>query len=853
MNFIKNLKLNKKKSAFVLVVFVLTFVLSAFWYKSIAADSVVGLVLGDNFLIDHVQKFILLGVGYFLQFLLKIIGYILSLVIGAIISVASYNDFIGEPNIIKAWAIIRDFCNMFFILILLVIAFATILRIESYNMKKWLPKLLLMAVLINFSRTIAGLIIDFSQVFMLTFVSAIGDTGGSIVNALGVESYFSLVLDKTKLTDNNYVDFMSTLSGLLMGFLLILIASIVLIVFLSILVIRTVMLWIYVVLSPLAFLLGSFPGGQKYWTRWWDEFIKQVITGPVLMFFFWLALITATNFDIEAITSSSAKCFGAADSLCPDKFIHFIMSIGMLLGGLTITAQVGGAVGGIASKGLARAKKLPGQLTKRAGAVAKVPTRAATNRIGARINRFGERGITRNEDGQITAGSMGRKLTSLAGSWMHESAQGSYNSDAKKLYKKLGKLGMGDNSINYIRSITGGNVTGRTQGGNIRRTNEVVYHDPTTGQENTERNWLTGRIRNILLGGLHRSTDSGVVTSVREASRRAAVFGEVAREVSSEGPTTPTPSASDTGVSPSIVSRKNYEATKKWKENGSKESEFDKNLHYESNKFDMAQMIYEPTAEQKEKQKKEAGLSIKKFADGRSNMLGFDFEKLANNHLMAGAKNWNSVQGAFTSDPKVMKSLAHDLIRLLDDEVKNNGLTMGSEKRRSIEKAREKLQNPENLKDMILINTGSPAAKVSYKAVADTITHEKVHAAGDLTETGANSAGQNRTSKDKSASAGRQSTAEEVISRERGEKGGSTAEVNRIKEIVDISGLVQSGSKNTLAIIRALKAGLRGVSEGLGGLGRKVFSLAKLADSKGSNDLVVKVTAEEINKSVNSK
>jgi len=78
---------------------------------------------------------------------------------------------------------------MSFILILLIIAFATILRQESYS-KKLLPKLLIMAVLINFSRTIFGLLIDFSQVIMLTFVNAFSAGGGYFIKALELIFYF---------------------------------------------------------------------------------------------------------------------------------------------------------------------------------------------------------------------------------------------------------------------------------------------------------------------------------------------------------------------------------------------------------------------------------------------------------------------------------------------------------------------------------------------------------------------------------------------------------------------------------------------------------------------------------------
>ncbi|MCH8287370.1 hypothetical protein IIB79_12740, partial [candidate division KSB1 bacterium] len=63
-------------------------------------------------------------------------------------------------------------------MILLAIAIGTILRLESYNFKKLLPKVVIMAVLVNFSLVITGLIIDFSQVILFTFATAFAETGG---------------------------------------------------------------------------------------------------------------------------------------------------------------------------------------------------------------------------------------------------------------------------------------------------------------------------------------------------------------------------------------------------------------------------------------------------------------------------------------------------------------------------------------------------------------------------------------------------------------------------------------------------------------------------------------------------
>ena len=91
-----------------------------------------------------------------------------------------YNEFIKSPAVKQGWAVVRDLCNMFFVVVLLIIAFATILRVEAYHYKKLLPRLVIMAVLINFSKTICGLFIDFRQVVMLTFVNG-------FANALGGE------------------------------------------------------------------------------------------------------------------------------------------------------------------------------------------------------------------------------------------------------------------------------------------------------------------------------------------------------------------------------------------------------------------------------------------------------------------------------------------------------------------------------------------------------------------------------------------------------------------------------------------------------------------------------------------
>lgn len=309
--------------------------------------------------------------GGLIGWIISALGLILVLVMKALVLVAQYSDFIHSPAVSHGWTVVRDVCNMFFVLVLLIIAFATILKIENYNYKKWLPKLILMAILINFSKTICGLLIDFAQVVMLTFVNAFKDiAAGNLITNLGITDILTLSQSSDK------IGFWAIIGSYVLGLIYVLIALVVITTMLAMLVMRIVMIWIYVVLSPLAYLMSAFPGGQKYSSQWWSEFTKNLIVGPVLAFFIWLSFTalqaqTTTEFnesfkiDSSATTESVAAEAGitggtdttGTNASTPGVFIKFVIAIGMLIGGLKISQEIGGAAGGIAGKGMAAIQK----------------------------------------------------------------------------------------------------------------------------------------------------------------------------------------------------------------------------------------------------------------------------------------------------------------------------------------------------------------------------------------------------------------------------------------------------------------------------------------------------------------
>lgn len=294
------------------------------------------------------------------------LGLILGILMQIVIAVAQYNDFINSGAVTNGWVIIRDICNMFFILILLVIAFSVILRIDGYDIKKMIPKLLIMAVLINFSKTICGLIIDAAQVIMMTFVTSFKGVGGpSMVEMFGMKNYltFNKDSDVKEVKDLSA----SVAIGYVVAIVFLMISIVVVLALLCVLVMRMIMLWIYVVLSPLAFFLASFPQGKSYSQRWWKEFTENVIVGPVLAFFLWLAFVSlgtdasVSGFDLNSANSPA----GPTEAFKADNILKYVISIGMLLGGLIISQSMAGAAGGMAGKAMGKIQGGAGWVKKK--------------------------------------------------------------------------------------------------------------------------------------------------------------------------------------------------------------------------------------------------------------------------------------------------------------------------------------------------------------------------------------------------------------------------------------------------------------------------------------------------------
>lgn len=187
----------------------------------------------------------------------------------------------------SAWKATRNLGNMLIVLGFSIVGIATALRIREYEAKKALFPLIIVAILINFSGVICGVIIDAANLTMngLSSGGALGEFGKSFtadlkgaITKTGCES----------LKANDFGTFI--LNNISFGIVYIVVALAFL--FLSfVIIVRMAMLGILYILSPLALACYAFPmpNAKKLFNEWWDQFLNWAMQGVSLTFFIYIA------------------------------------------------------------------------------------------------------------------------------------------------------------------------------------------------------------------------------------------------------------------------------------------------------------------------------------------------------------------------------------------------------------------------------------------------------------------------------------------------------------------------------------------------------------------------------------
>ncbi|MDP3957455.1 MAG: hypothetical protein Q8Q10_03075 [bacterium] len=208
-----------------------------------------------------------------------------------------------SPGVYESWKFVRDFFNLFFILVLLYIAFTVVFQINK-DFKKAILSLVLAALFINFSFPVSRALIDATNVPMYFFANQMmarnAGQGTGVFGGVLTASHLKEILipDKTSLQETDF-------SRLIMATIFMFLFSVTLLVLSIMFVIRLVVLVMLVIFSAVGFAASIIPGMDNYAKQWWENFWKYALFGPAAM----LMLLVATRFfaSIGGVNSELTK------------------------------------------------------------------------------------------------------------------------------------------------------------------------------------------------------------------------------------------------------------------------------------------------------------------------------------------------------------------------------------------------------------------------------------------------------------------------------------------------------------------------------------------------------------------
>lgn len=343
----------------------------------------------------------------------------------------------GNTIVSEGWGIVRNLANIALVFGLIAIAISIMLGYQETQAKKTLINFILVAVLINFTPVICGLIIDAANSLMYAFLQ-------------GATSSNYLAIGGQKVSDgisSTGIDTVTILAYFIIMSVYYLCSALLIFLYVILFLTRYIILQILVIASPLAFATRVFKPVNIpfiksifpeifFWDNWWQQFLKWAFVGIPAAFFLYLANLIASN--VPVVTGSISDLFAL---LIPFFFLlcgwSACISSGGIVGGLQ---DVGGgaAVGSVAGfLGAQRAKAqkwVIGGAKNVAGSAANATKRMAAGATAGAITGFaGGTGI----GGRLEAAGKGAYSGAITPAGREEGAQW-YSRRGKEIVSGVG-------------------------------------------------------------------------------------------------------------------------------------------------------------------------------------------------------------------------------------------------------------------------------------------------------------------------------------------------------------------------------------------------------------------------------
>jgi hypothetical protein len=243
----------------------------------------------------------------------------------------------SNEYIATGWGIVRNLANAALVIGLVVIAVSIILGYQENQAKKILLNFIIIALLINFTPVICGFIIDGANILTKSMM-----TGGID------DSYSKSISNLFVIIGNMKGGWIDQLALTIVVTFFSLFATVIYLLYALLFFGRIVILWILVIVSPIAFATKVFPQSKyirnffpsiTYWDDWWESFIQWCVIGIPAGMSIYLsnAMIVKIASTSNSTAATEANIFGI--------LIGYSVPFIFLLAGFFISISSGGKVG----------------------------------------------------------------------------------------------------------------------------------------------------------------------------------------------------------------------------------------------------------------------------------------------------------------------------------------------------------------------------------------------------------------------------------------------------------------------------------------------------------------------------
>lgn len=281
------------------------------------------------------------------------------------------STFGTSEGMLIAWGILRDIGNIVLLFGFIFMGLATILNthaLDEFSARKALPRLVIFAVLMNFSLFAAQLVIDTSNSLAAVFTAEAGfdcsgtdmldadgrpsnescandGIAGRVIQMAGISSVFSIQGASDYFTNSEKA------APVYIGLtIFVTITAVVLVAAAIMLVIRAVVLSLLMVLSPIGFAGMAIPPLQEFANRWWKQLLSNAFFAPVylLLVLISLKLLEGLVGDNAGGSFATAMINGGVNA--PQMFVVFAVVIGFMVMSLIVAKSMGAAGADFATK-----------------------------------------------------------------------------------------------------------------------------------------------------------------------------------------------------------------------------------------------------------------------------------------------------------------------------------------------------------------------------------------------------------------------------------------------------------------------------------------------------------------------